>query len=70
VSNIVGAGVSGGETCLDFYHMSPFSILKIQSTHKVALDPVVRVHVRTALFTALMKKLRQMLDELPKGENT
>lgn len=70
VANIVGVGVSGREACLDFYHMSPFSILKIPSTHKVALDPVVRIHVPTALFAALIDRLKQIKQQLPTGEQT
>ncbi|MBI3055467.1 MAG: hypothetical protein HYY77_15730 [Betaproteobacteria bacterium] len=70
VANLIGAGVSGREACLDFYHISPFSIVKISSTHKVALDPVVRIHIRTALFEALIDRLKQIKQQVPTGEQT
>ncbi len=68
VSNVLGVGVSGREACLDFYHISPFSIVKIPSTHKVAIDPVVRVHLRTSIFAALVKRLRKLNESVPKEE--
>src|SRR5581483_7229944 len=54
--NIIVTGYTGAETCLDCYHTSPFSIQKVQSGAKLALDPVVRLTLPTSIFLALWHK--------------
>jgi hypothetical protein len=61
VSNVIGAAISGAETCLDFYHVSSFAVLAVQGSHKLALNPVVRVHLHTSLFAAAIAKMRMLL---------
>lgn len=62
-ANIVGVAVTGGETCMDFYHVSSFSMLAVKGgSGKLALNPVVRVLLHTALFVALAEQLRAVLE--------
>ncbi len=69
-SNVVLAAVSGMEACLDFYHVSSFSIASAQTTRKVGVDPVVRVDIRTALLLSLVEKLHEFESALPAAEET
>lgn len=66
-ANIVMAGISGREGCMDFYYASPFSKSVAAQAKKLAVDPVVRVDVRTSLMLGLNAKLAQILDELPEN---
>jgi hypothetical protein len=69
------AGISGYEACVDFYQASPFSMAVAARSHKLALEPVVRVALRTSLLYGLFTELRSALSsELDKisaalGEN-
>ena len=64
-ANFVLAAFSGREACLDFYHSSAFSVSSSIHTKKLALDPVVRVDLRSTLLLGLIKTLRQTLSTLP-----
>ena len=59
------AGFTGTESCLDFYHSSPFSIQKAQLGGKLALEPVVRVTVPTSVFFAMWQRLKELEPRLP-----
>lgn len=66
-ANIVMAGLSGREGCMDFYYASPFSKSLAAQVKKLAVDPVVRVDVRTSLMLGLNAKLTKILDGLPEN---
>ncbi len=64
-ASFILAGVSGREGCLDFYYASPFSKSAVAVHKKLALDPVVRVDLRTSLVAGLNRGLVQLLHSLP-----
>ena len=53
-ANFALVAMSGREACIDFYHSSAFAIGASKRTNKLALDPVVRVDLRTSLFLGLL----------------
>lgn len=67
-ANIVMASCSGEESALDFYHMSPFSVVEVQKGGGLFADPVVRVILPTSLLMALVDKLDQIKDSLPESD--
>jgi hypothetical protein len=64
-ASIIVAGYSGAESCLDFYHTSPFSIQTVQAGGKLAVEPVVRVTLPTSTFLAMWSSLKQLAPTLP-----
>ncbi len=64
-ANIVLSAASGRESCLDFYYASPFSKAAVSRTNKLALDPVVRVDLRTGLLLGLYNHLKGLIVNLP-----
>ena len=65
-ASIALTGITGREGCMDFYHVSPFSITAAAKSRKLALDPVVRVDLRATLVFGLIAELRSLLAGLPK----
>ena len=65
-ANLVFCGVSGTDACADFYQASPFAIGNVMKSKRLALDPVVRVDLRTSLFLSLIEGLRKLDIEIPK----
>lgn len=63
---------SGGNGCIDFYYSSPFAISQMSTLRKLAIDPVVRVNVQTAVLLALIDRLKELATLFPKtsGELT
>lgn len=66
-ANVVLAAVSGREGCMDFYYASPFSKGASVQSRKLALDPVVRIDIRTSLFLGLNSKLQDVIAGLPEN---
>lgn len=65
VANFGAVAVAGWESCIDFYHASPFAIRNIDETkNQLDLESVVRVDIRTALFATLTKELVSLLPRL------
>lgn len=64
-ANIIIAGISGAESCLDCYHTSPFSIQTVQAGGKLALEPVVRITLLTSTFLAMWSRLKELGPTLP-----
>lgn len=70
-SNIVQVAVSGHDTCLDFYQISPQSVMKAKVAGRggdVDLIPVARVDVRTSIFLSLVDELRNLSENFPRIE--
>jgi len=61
VANFVVAGMGESEACIDFYHASPFSMAAIGNTQKLAVEPVVRVDLRSGLFWTVVEALTQLV---------
>ncbi len=59
-ANVVLVAAAGAEACLDFYQASPFSMMAVIASKKIALDPVVRVDLRTSLLLGLLEKFRSL----------
>lgn len=65
VANFAAVGVSGFETCMDFYHASPFAMRALPGRNNLEVEPVVRVDLRTSLFASLVTELNQIALQLP-----
>lgn len=65
VANLAAIALSGYETCIDFYNASPFAMRDMQKTQELAVEPVVRVDIQTALFLSLIAGLRTVVASLP-----
>lgn len=62
-ANMPFPAVSGHEACVDFYEASPFSMGVAARAHKLSLEPVVRIDMRTPLLLGLVHELRTQLAE-------
>ena len=60
VANIGSVALSGLETCVDFYYATPFAIRNAEKSRQLALDPVVRVDIPTALFLSIASTLAEL----------
>lgn len=58
-ANLGICGISGAESCFDFFQASPFAIVAAPKAKKLALDPVVRVELRTSLLFSIVDKLKE-----------
>ncbi|MBI4190298.1 MAG: hypothetical protein HY525_07135 [Betaproteobacteria bacterium] len=67
-SNMIASAFSGRECCLDFYHASSFSMATAATSKKLAVDPVVRVDIRTSLAIALVEEMRKLEQNFPPEE--
>lgn len=63
-ANFVLVGMSGKEGCADFYHSSAFAMGASKASGKLALDPVVRVDIRSSLLLGMLKVLRETYSEV------
>lgn len=57
-ANMVFTAVSGNEACLDFYQASPFAMMAVFASKQLALEPIVRVDLRTSLLLGLIDGLK------------
>jgi hypothetical protein len=57
-ANLAVVAMNDNEACLDFYQASPFSMGAAFKSKKLALDPVVRIDLRSSLFMAIIDGLR------------
>jgi hypothetical protein len=57
-ANVIAVAVSDEEACLDFYHTSAFSVLHAKTLRKLAVEPVVRVTLRTVQLFGLYLRLK------------
>lgn len=64
-ANMAALGVSGFESCLDFYHISPFVMKNIENKKQVGIEPVVRVTLSTGMLLSLISRSRELVVELP-----
>lgn len=64
VSNISSSAISGHETCMDFYQVNAFAMAKAGKSDKLEVEPVVRVEMRTSLFSALSKEVARIAAEI------
>jgi len=64
-ANFVVAANAGHECCFDFYHASPFSKSAAPKMGKLAIDPIVRVDMRTSMSIGLIEELRRVTSKLP-----
>jgi hypothetical protein len=67
-ANIVAAGFSAREGCLDFYYVSPYAILGMRGGGDMYADPVVRVFVTTSNLVAIYDTLVANKASLPADE--
>jgi hypothetical protein len=59
-ANLGLVAISDNESCIDFYHASAFSLGAVPHTHKMAVDPVVRIDLRSTLLFGLITGLRDL----------
>jgi hypothetical protein len=50
---------------LDFYQASAFALSAVPHAKKLAVDPVVRIDIRTSLLIGLVEQLRELGPKLP-----
>jgi hypothetical protein len=65
VANLVAITFSGREGELDFFHLGPNALRKVNSGNEVAVDPIVRIDVATSSVAALVARLVELEPELP-----
>lgn len=56
--------VADAEACIDFYHSSAFAIAAVNAGSKLALEPAVRITLKTAQLLGLRDALRAALDSI------
>lgn len=59
-ANVVLAAYSGGEACLDFYQVSPFSAHAANNGAKISLSPIVRIELRSGQLLGLLSELEAL----------
>jgi hypothetical protein len=67
-ANIVAAGFTGREACIDFYHSSSFAMHGFGITGKFFAEPTVRVTLALPLLMAIHDWLSSHRSELPADE--
>jgi hypothetical protein len=67
-ANIVAAGFTAREACLDFYHVSPYVVLGMQTGGEMYADPVVRVILSSSNLLAMYDTLSANKSALPLDE--
>lgn len=67
-ANIVAAGFSAREACMDFYHVSPQALLAIRNGADMYAEPVVRVILTTANLLSIYDNLDAAKASLPADE--
>jgi hypothetical protein len=65
VSNMVAITYVGREAELDFFHLAPNALRKVNEQSEVAVDPIVRVDLATSALAPLLKRLVELEPELP-----
>lgn len=65
IANFVSVAISGNETCLDFYHASPFAMRKAVTGKMLEVEAVVRVDLRTSQFMSIIAESKAIIDKLP-----
>ena len=66
VANLVSIAVSGYETCMDFYHASAFAMRNLAQVNTLAVEPIVRVDIQTAIFISMVGSLREVSKDFPR----
>ena len=64
-ANLIVIAISGREGCLDFYYASPFSKAAMVKTNKLAVDPVVRIAIPTAILVGMNRRLQTEISRMP-----
>lgn len=65
-ANFALVALSGAEACVDFYHSSAFAVGASKHTNKLALDPVVRVDLRSSLLLGMIREVAKVLGDQTK----
>lgn len=66
-ANMILVAMSGFDSCLDFYQASPFAIRTAAHTHKLAVEAVVRIDLRSGLLLGLLDEMDIIQKEFPKS---
>lgn len=66
-ASAIVAAMSGPDACLDFYQVSPSALIAARNADVIAVDPVVRVDVPSAILLGLAKELLRIC---PKADLT
>lgn len=64
-ANMAAVGVSGYESCLDFYQTSPFAMKHIEKKKQIGVEPVVRVNLSTGLLLSLASEAKSLVANFP-----
>lgn len=65
VASFGATAISGYDTCIDFYRTSPFAMRELSITNHLAVEPVIRVDIRTGQFLSLVEQMKQIVATFP-----
>jgi hypothetical protein len=64
-ANFAVTAITNGEACIDFFNASPFSLINMNQSRKLALQPVVRVELPASQLLGLLLALKKLENSLP-----
>jgi len=64
-ANFSLSAVSNGDACLDFMNASPFSMLAVQASQKLVIQPVVRIELASPQLLGLVGAMKSLQNTLP-----
>jgi hypothetical protein len=68
-ASMVAIAFTGRDACMDFYHISSFSMARVAASKaknkQIGVEPVVRLDIRTSVVAALYEKLCNLQSRFP-----
>jgi hypothetical protein len=64
-ANLAIIAVNNGEACIDFFNASPFSLMNMNQSRKLALQTIVRVELPASQLLGLLLALKKLENSLP-----
>jgi hypothetical protein len=64
-ANLLTAGYTGAEACMDFYYVSPFSVQIANAGGPFLADPVVRVTLPSSILASIIEKMDVVMKSIP-----
>jgi hypothetical protein len=63
--NLISISLSGREAEVDFFHIAPNVLRKVNHSNEVAVDPIVRIDLPTALLASVLNEVKALTPSLP-----
>ncbi len=64
-SNLISVTYVGREAELDFFHLAPNALRKVNKDSEVAVDPIVRIDLATSALAGILLRLVELEPSLP-----